>query len=339
MPGYATGPGGMRSRGRQHQRQTRSRSPIPRHHQRQTRSRSPIPRQRQIQTRSRSPIPRQRSRPLSEAPRQSDVYLLSHECQSRRFNPVFIPSNDRGHMCSVNIMGTVVSENRSYDTAEEAKQSIARKALDVVRQLPLPDRANRAEVLVAARREKLQREERQRQERQREERQRQERQREERQRQERQRQERQRQERQRQERQRQEVQRIRLRVRPRANSPRRALSPPSLPLPPDQHRPGVSAPIFMRLMSSRPGAPAPANSYRPVRVYMDDPVARQAYLQGRDLGFRAGESAHRRDVVPVQQPQVRPDEAPRAPSHTTRIIDPRERSPPPYSVRVYRERR
>lgn len=72
--------------------------------------------------------------------------LLSLECQKRGFNPIFHgwATPDGGFKCSVSVNGTIVHDNHSYDTAIEAKDSIAEKALKVARKLPYQKPANKS---------------------------------------------------------------------------------------------------------------------------------------------------------------------------------------------------
>ncbi|XXH03069.1 hypothetical protein Hte_009459 [Hypoxylon texense] len=75
-----------------------------------------------------------------QAPNPTSPCLLSLECQKRKFNPIFHvwATPDGGFKCSVSVNGVIVYDNRSYDSIMDAKESVAKQALDVVRKLPCP---------------------------------------------------------------------------------------------------------------------------------------------------------------------------------------------------------
>lgn len=76
--------------------------------------------------------------------------LLSAECQKRRFNPQFKEwsINDQ-YYCSVDLAGIVLKCNRSYSTANDAKQALARRAVAEIRKRPCPSPAVGAAAKVA----------------------------------------------------------------------------------------------------------------------------------------------------------------------------------------------
>ncbi|RYP56278.1 hypothetical protein DL771_012065 [Monosporascus sp. 5C6A] len=76
----------------------------------------------------------------------SSTAVLSTECQKRRFNPQFTEwvTRDGRYMCSVNLNGITLHDNRTFGTALEAKQSLAKRAVAEVKKLPCPDPAVKA---------------------------------------------------------------------------------------------------------------------------------------------------------------------------------------------------
>ncbi|RYP51949.1 hypothetical protein DL768_002825 [Monosporascus sp. mg162] len=76
----------------------------------------------------------------------SSTAILSTECQKRRFNPQFTEwvTRDGRYMCSVNLNGITLHDSRTFSTALEAKQSLAKRAVAEVKMFPCPDPAVRA---------------------------------------------------------------------------------------------------------------------------------------------------------------------------------------------------
>ncbi|RYP03936.1 hypothetical protein DL764_004770 [Monosporascus ibericus] len=76
----------------------------------------------------------------------SSTAILSTECQKRRFNPQFTEwvTRDGRYMCSVNLNGITLHDSRTFGTALEAKQSLAKRAVAEVKKFPCPDPAARA---------------------------------------------------------------------------------------------------------------------------------------------------------------------------------------------------
>ncbi|KAI1772647.1 hypothetical protein F4818DRAFT_444033 [Hypoxylon cercidicola] len=72
--------------------------------------------------------------------------LLSQECQKRHFNPVFQSwvSQDNRQKCSVSLNGRVIYDPSGYDDPVEAKENIARQALDAVLKMPLPQATDKS---------------------------------------------------------------------------------------------------------------------------------------------------------------------------------------------------
>ena len=73
--------------------------------------------------------------------------ILSKECQKRSFNPHFIEwvNPDGRYMCSVELNnGGMVHDTRSFGSANEAKQALAKRAIGHVKKIPCPDPAVRA---------------------------------------------------------------------------------------------------------------------------------------------------------------------------------------------------
>ncbi|KAI0509123.1 hypothetical protein F5B22DRAFT_638301 [Xylaria bambusicola] len=69
---------------------------------------------------------------------------LSAQCQLRHFNPKWQEtSGPNGFECSVQLQNKVIHGDRSYQTAYEAKQAVAKKALTYVRRLPCDDPAQK----------------------------------------------------------------------------------------------------------------------------------------------------------------------------------------------------
>ncbi|KAI1871135.1 hypothetical protein JX265_006175 [Neoarthrinium moseri] len=66
--------------------------------------------------------------------------LLSAECQRRRFNPQFNEwiTMDGQFQCSVTLKGKIMHDMRKWNSPIEAKQALAKRAVDYVRTLPLP---------------------------------------------------------------------------------------------------------------------------------------------------------------------------------------------------------
>lgn len=71
--------------------------------------------------------------------------ILSTECQKRRFNPQFTEWSVQGKFfCSVNMNGIVLSSERGFTTANDAKQAMARRALEEIKKQPCASPAARA---------------------------------------------------------------------------------------------------------------------------------------------------------------------------------------------------
>ncbi|KAK5634925.1 hypothetical protein RRF57_010637 [Xylaria bambusicola] len=65
---------------------------------------------------------------------------LSAQCQLRHFNPKWQESSGpNGFKCSVQLQNKVIHGDRTYQTAYDAKQAVAKKALTYVRRLPCDD--------------------------------------------------------------------------------------------------------------------------------------------------------------------------------------------------------
>ncbi|RYP86554.1 hypothetical protein DL769_000726 [Monosporascus sp. CRB-8-3] len=76
----------------------------------------------------------------------SSTAILSTECQKRRFNPQFTEwvTRDGRYMCSVNLNGITLHDSRTFGSALEAKQSLAKRAVAEVKKFPCPDPAVKA---------------------------------------------------------------------------------------------------------------------------------------------------------------------------------------------------
>ncbi|RYP16113.1 hypothetical protein DL765_005314 [Monosporascus sp. GIB2] len=76
----------------------------------------------------------------------SSTAILSTECQKRRFNPQFTEwvTRDGRYMCSVYLNGITLHDSRTFGTALEAKQSLAKRAVAEVKKFPCPDPAVKA---------------------------------------------------------------------------------------------------------------------------------------------------------------------------------------------------
>ncbi len=73
--------------------------------------------------------------------------ILSAECQKRRFNPQFTEwmTPEGRNMCSVNLNGVILHDSRTFSSALEAKQSLAKRAVAEVKKLPVdPNNPNKA---------------------------------------------------------------------------------------------------------------------------------------------------------------------------------------------------
>ena len=73
--------------------------------------------------------------------------ILSKECQKRSFNPHFTEwvNTDGRYMCSIELNnGRTIHDTRSFGSAGEAKQALAKRAIGQVKKLPCPDPAMRA---------------------------------------------------------------------------------------------------------------------------------------------------------------------------------------------------
>jgi hypothetical protein len=70
--------------------------------------------------------------------------ILSAECQRRRFNPQFTEwiTSEGGYKTTVNLNGQVMHDSRVYSTACEAKQAMAKRAIDYVRTLKVPENSS-----------------------------------------------------------------------------------------------------------------------------------------------------------------------------------------------------
>ncbi|KAK3902823.1 hypothetical protein C8A05DRAFT_33478 [Staphylotrichum tortipilum] len=87
----------------------------------------------------RLPAPPPHPHPLINDPAQP-TRLLSEECQRRSFNPVITTRETRSGLfiAYVVLADHTVSTDRTFPSAYEARQAVARKALEVVRAWPIP---------------------------------------------------------------------------------------------------------------------------------------------------------------------------------------------------------
>ncbi|KAI0433901.1 hypothetical protein F5Y09DRAFT_31794 [Xylaria sp. FL1042] len=94
----------------------------------------------------------QPGRQMGSAPSATQSHLLptarlSAECQRRHFNPKWLEtSGSYGFKCSVQLVNKVVHGDRAHQTAYDAKQAVAEKALGYVRSLPREDPAQKVAV-------------------------------------------------------------------------------------------------------------------------------------------------------------------------------------------------
>lgn len=87
--------------------------------------------------------------------------ILSSECQKRRFNPQFIEwqTPEGLFQASVNLNGKKLIDSRTFRTASDAKQALARRAVEHVRTLPIPaGLPNRASEIAKEKQEQMDRE-------------------------------------------------------------------------------------------------------------------------------------------------------------------------------------
>lgn len=87
--------------------------------------------------------------------------ILSSECQKRRFNPQFIEwqTPEGLYQASVNLNGKKLIDSRTFRTATDAKQALARRAIEHVRTLPIPaGLPNRASEIAKEKQEQMDRE-------------------------------------------------------------------------------------------------------------------------------------------------------------------------------------
>ncbi|KAK8099818.1 hypothetical protein PG999_010192 [Apiospora kogelbergensis] len=93
--------------------------------------------------------------------RTTHTSILSSECQSRRFNPQFtewVGSNGK-YYASVRLQNHTISDGRGYNNTMDAKQSLAKQAVDWIRANMRKEGApTRAEVIAKEKQEMLNRE-------------------------------------------------------------------------------------------------------------------------------------------------------------------------------------